>query len=137
MQWDGSPNAGFSTITPWISVNPDYLHRNVRAQELNEESVQNFYKKLIALRKNDGTKDLFVYGDIQPIESDDGMFVYLRTYAEKRVVVVCNFSDHEHMIDLPFAAGGILISNYGLPKLDGAKLICPPYLAIALADKVY
>lgn len=137
MQWDGSPNAGFSTITPWISVNPDYLHRNVRAQELNEESVQNFYKKLIALRKNDGTKDLFVYGDFQPIESDDGMFVYLRTYAEKRVVVVCNFSDHEHTIDLPFAAGEILISNYGLPKLDGAKLICPPYLAIALADKVY
>jgi len=132
MQWNDSANAGFSNVTPWISVHPNYEYINVETQEIKDDSVLSFYKKLISLRKDDTVKDLFIYGDFQPVESDDEMFVYLRTFGEKRALVVCNFSNQKQTIDLLFSPVRILLCNYSLPQLDGTKLLCLPYQAIVL-----
>ncbi|MDP3446779.1 MAG: alpha-glucosidase [Eubacteriales bacterium] len=134
MQWNDSVNAGFSAVTPWIAVNPNYTCLNAEAQEAKDDSLLNFYKRLISLRKDRKIKDLFVYGDFQPIESNDDMFVYLRTYGEKRALVVCNFSNQEQTIELPFSPEKILLCNYTQLRLDGTKLHCLPYQAIVLAE---
>ena len=52
MQWNASPNAGFSTGKPWLPVNPDYTQRNVFAQQADPNSLFNFTKKLLSLRKS-------------------------------------------------------------------------------------
>ena len=59
MQWDDSENAGFTTGTPWLKVNPNYKQINAAAQVNDEASVFNYYKKLIRLRKEN---DIIVYG---------------------------------------------------------------------------
>ena len=62
MQWSSDENAGFSTGKPWIEVNPNYKTINVEAEEKNENSVLNFFKKMIALRHE---HPAFVYGDFK------------------------------------------------------------------------
>ncbi len=52
MQWDDSPQAGFSTAKPWLPVHPDYLQRNVTAQQSRSDFSFNFTKKLLRLRKD-------------------------------------------------------------------------------------
>ena len=66
MQWDDSDNAGFTTGTPWLMVNPKYKKINVKSQIDDENSVLNYYRKLTALRKNEAYKDTIVYGEVVP-----------------------------------------------------------------------
>ncbi len=51
MQWDATANAGFSTTKPWLKVNPNYITINVQQQEAQPDSVLNFYRQMIRLRK--------------------------------------------------------------------------------------
>ncbi|MBQ5867446.1 MAG: alpha-glucosidase, partial [Oscillospiraceae bacterium] len=67
MQWDASPNAGFTRGIPWLKVNPNYSYLNVAAQEQDENSVLNYYKKLIALRKSEAFREIFTYGAFEPL----------------------------------------------------------------------
>ena len=90
MQWDDSENAGFTTGTPWIAVNPNYHTINVETQIADENSVRSYYKKLIALRK---THPIIVYGDYTLLLPDDEqIFAYQRTLEEQKLLVLCNFS---------------------------------------------
>ena len=80
MQWDVSPNAGFTTGTPWLKVNPNYVCVNVAEQENREDSVLNYYKKLIALRKSPEYRELFTYGDFEPmLEDREKILAYRRS----------------------------------------------------------
>ena len=62
MQWSDESNAGFTTGTPWLKVNPNYQSINAAAQMGEEDSVYTFYKKLIALRKSPVYQETIVYG---------------------------------------------------------------------------
>jgi len=89
MQWDSSPNAGFSTGTPWIGVNPNYTRINVAAQENDPESVLNYTRKLIAFRKG---HPALIYGDYQVIlEDHPQVYAYWRTLPDERILVLLNF----------------------------------------------
>lgn len=66
MQWSDGKNAGFTTGTPWLRVNPNYTAINVEKEAQNPDSVLNFYKKLIALRKDPEYKETVVYGALEP-----------------------------------------------------------------------
>ncbi len=102
MQWDSSPNAGFTTGIPWIQVNDNYKLINVENQLRDEESVLHFYKKMIMLKKSDPT---LIYGAYQLIMEDDPqIYAYIRKDVEKEYLIICNLSDQHaaftHNIEL-------------------------------------
>ena len=63
VQWSGAENAGFTTGTPWLKVNSDYREINVAVQENDPDSVLNYYRRLVALRKSAAYKEVFTYGE--------------------------------------------------------------------------
>ena len=115
MQWDDSENAGFTTGTPWIRVNPNYLEINAKQQVGNPDSVFSYYKELIRLRHEN---EVIVYGDYELLEPDnEELFIYTRTLGDEKLVVLCNFTDHDVMIPASVMAqipddAPIMISNY-------------------------
>ncbi len=93
MQWSDEKEAGFTEGTPWISVNPNYKEINAAAQVGSEDSVINFYKKLISLRKK---YDIIAYGDITPIEANHpALLAYKRSWQGENLMVLCNFFEKE------------------------------------------
>ncbi len=93
MQWSDEKEAGFTEGTPWISVNPNYKEINAAAQVGSEDSVFNFYKKLISLRKK---YDIIAYGDITPIEANHpALLAYKRSWQGENLMVLCNFFEKE------------------------------------------
>lgn len=129
MQWDDSKNAGFTTGTPWIDVNPNYTKINAKEQIAREDSVFNYYKKLIALRKE---YEIIVYGDYNLLLPEDkDFFVYERSLDGKKLLVACNFSEKEREFDFsPAKNGKVLINNYEGFSLENKKL--RPYEAAAV-----
>lgn len=113
MHWDDSDNAGFTTGTPWISVNENYKKINAAAQINDPESVFSYYKRLIELRHQ---MEIIVYGvyESKVIEHPD-VFAYTRTLGEEKLFVVCNFREQEMDFALEDGFTGeedVLISNY-------------------------
>lgn len=118
MQWDNSENAGFTTGTPWIEVNKNYKTINADNAVKNKNSVFHYYKKLIALRKEN---DVIAYGSYNPeMEDNTNVCAYSREYEGKKLFVVCNFYGTETKISLPdeFVGKEILISNYKDAKAE-------------------
>lgn len=111
VQWDDSAQAGFTTGTPWIAVNPNYKEINAKTETADPGSVFHYYKKLIALRKQN---PIMVYGKYEPLlEDSEELFVYTRTYENEKLLVVCSFCDHETVFMIPdeFMGAPCLISN--------------------------
>ena len=93
MQWDASENAGFTTGTPWLAVNPNYREINAAAETGDPVSVYAYYKKLIALRH---THEIIVYGTFEPLlEDDPAIYAYARHLDGQMLLVACNWTDHE------------------------------------------
>ena len=134
MQWDDSPQAGFTDGTPWIPVNPNYREINAKAETANPASVFHYYKKLIALRKQN---PIMVYGKYELLlEESEELFVYTRTLEQEKLLVVCNFTDKETPFTIPgeFIGMPCLISNLenGYEKQD---ITVKPYEAFVLLKK--
>lgn len=93
MQWDTSSNAGFSTGTPWIKVNPNYTEINAKDELGDPDSVFMCYKTLIRLRKE---YPVFVDGHFDLIlPEDDTFFAYARENESEKMYVICNFYGRE------------------------------------------
>ena len=112
MQWDDSENAGFSSGTPWIPVNPNYREINAAEQRKRPDSVFSCYRTLNLLRKQypvfaDGTFRLL-------LEEDRQIFAYRRENAGTALLVLCNFSGERaaNPLAAETAAGKLLISSY-------------------------
>lgn len=91
MQWNNSKNAGFSNVEPWIDVNPNYKDINVEVQLKDEDSILNFYKKIIKIKKSNLTLMYGVYDLI--LEDDENIFAYTRTLENEKFIVIINLSD--------------------------------------------
>lgn len=89
MQWDASPNAGFSTVEPWLPVTDDYRTRNVAVQSQDPNSMLSFYRRLFWLRRKSAALNS---GDYRSLDAHSDCFVYLRTYGTERKLVALNFS---------------------------------------------
>ncbi|MDE5938203.1 MAG: alpha-glucosidase [Lachnospiraceae bacterium] len=112
MQWSDEPNAGFTTGTPWLKVNPNYTAINAAAQTGNEDSVYSFYRKLIALRKDPAYKETIVYGALEPLWQDrHNLMAYYRK-GNPTLLVVGNYQGDEQEIVLPAAYKKVLLNNY-------------------------
>ncbi|MBQ6448940.1 MAG: alpha-glucosidase [Bacillus sp. (in: Bacteria)] len=129
MQWDNTENAGFTTGTPWIKVNPNYKNINVQDAISDPDSVYHYYRKLISLRKK---HEVIVYGRYDLLlENHSEIFAYKRSLNEETLLVLCNFSEKELEInllrELANHSSEILISNYedDEKELNGAKMLRP------------
>ncbi len=101
VQWDDTENAGFTSGTPWLKVNPNYKEINVKKQMADEDSVLAYYKKLLALRKSKDWKEVFTYGNFTPLfENEANIFAYKRTLNDKSVIVIANFGEQEKTLSL-------------------------------------
>jgi alpha-glucosidase len=98
MQWDDTPNAGFSTAKPWLKVHSNYPHRNVASQEKDPGSLLNFTRRLIALRKE---HPALRRGDFIPLSASRHVLAYLRKSGEGTILVVLNFSKRRKSLSLP------------------------------------
>ena len=89
MQWDTTEQAGFTTGKPWIKVNPNYTEINAAEQVDRENSIFNYYRKLIQLRKE---LPVLTDGKFTMLDMDHNqIFAYLRDNGEDKLLVVCNF----------------------------------------------
>lgn len=119
MQWTGEENAGFTADTPWLRVNSNYTAINVEKETIDPNSVLNFYKKLIALRKDPEYKETVVYGALEPFMEDrHNLMAYYRK-GDKTLLVVGNYQWEEQEITLPSECKKVLINNYPDMVLDG------------------
>ena len=130
VQWDDTENAGFTTGTPWIMVNPNYKKINAKEQMSRADSVFHYYQKLISLRHE---MDIIVYGDYELLLPEDpAVYAYTRSLGEEKLLILCNFSREEQKVDLPASCKEenpeVLIANYKDPSLERETL--RPYEAV-------
>ncbi|MCI8560580.1 MAG: alpha-glucosidase [Dorea sp.] len=112
MQWSDKENAGFTSGTPWLKVNPNYTKINAAAQLNDPDSVRSFYKKLIALRKDPEYKETIVYGVLVPVwEEQHNLMAYYRK-GDKTLLVIGNYQKEAQSVTLPSPPSHILINNY-------------------------
>lgn len=112
MQWTNEVNGGFTEGTPWFPVNPNYKTINVAQQSEDSDSVLNFYKRLIKIKKSD---DIYTYGEFNLIDdANENIFAYTRKLNNKTVLVAGNLTDHVASLNLPFEveASQIKLHNY-------------------------
>ena len=116
MQWSGAENAGFTTGTPWLKVNPNYQTINADNQLSNPDSVFSYYQRLIRLRKG---YPVFREGTFRLVLADhEDIFAYTRTTATAQLLVVCNFRGAD--IEDPLAIGETpILCNYPDQPLSG------------------
>ena len=116
MQWTAGPNAGFTTGTPWMRVNPNYTAINAEAALADPASVFYTYQKLIALRK---ANPVFAAGDFKLLcPGDTQVFAYLRRGGGQTMLVAANLSGQDAAFALPadFAAVPPALATQGAPE---------------------
>lgn len=111
-QWDTTQNAGFTTGTPWLKVNPNYQTINAEAQEKDPNSTLNYFKKLVKLRKQEAA---FVYGTYTLLDKENpNVYAYSRELNGKKFLVLLNFSDKDATYNIGFLTlnSKIILGNY-------------------------
>ena len=131
VQWDSSKNAGFTTGTPWLPLNPNYKKINVAEQEKDPESVLSYYKKLTALRKNPEYKETVVYGDFVPFMADEDRLMAFYRKGEKTLLILGNYRKEERELELPAPVKKLVLSN-AEPRITGRKITLSGYEATIL-----
>lgn len=119
MQWNSDKNGGFTTSDQtWLGVNPNYSTINVEQQKTDTDSIYHFYKQMIALRKEHNIFTSGVFDLLLPDHSS--LFVYTRTLGDEKAVIMCNFSEYEHVFsyvstlqeDAQFTNSRLVLQNY-------------------------
>lgn len=122
VQWSGGENAGFTTGKPWLKVNANYKEINVADQEKNEDSVLNYYRRLVAVRKSQEYRDVFTYGEFVPAYEDtETVMAYYRVDGDKRMLVAANFGKEAAEIELAYPVRRVALSNR-----KGIEVDCMP-----------
>lgn len=112
VQWNDRENAGFTSGTPWMKVNSNYKEINVEKQEQDKDSVLNYYRKLLAVRKSEAYKEVFTYGEFIPAyENMEDVMAYYRLEGDKRILVAANFGREMAELQLEYPVKGIILSN--------------------------
>lgn len=112
VQWSDKENAGFTTGTPWLKVNSNYKEINVESQEKDADSVLNYYRKLVALRKSAEYREVFTYGEFAPAyENTETIMAYYRVDENKRVLVAANFGKEVAEVKLEYPVKSVVLSN--------------------------
>jgi oligo-1,6-glucosidase/glucan 1,6-alpha-glucosidase len=136
MHWNAKENAGFTKGTPWLKLNPNFPEINADSQLDDANSVFNYYRQLIELRKNSDISDLITYGKFEMIaEEDKNIFAYYRFDEKDRILVINNFSDQKLKTDLVndmTVIKEVIISNGSVSINNFNDLILEPYQSVVL-----
>jgi oligo-1,6-glucosidase len=131
-QWDTTLNSGFSAGKPWLKVNPNYTTINAEAQEKDPNSVLNYFRKLVQLRKQEPA---LIYGKYTLLDRENpNVFAYTREEKGKKLLVLLNFSDKNASfnIGISTAKSKIILDNYSkIKKIKNNTL--RPYEAVIIA----
>ncbi|MDE6412505.1 MAG: alpha-glucosidase C-terminal domain-containing protein, partial [Eubacterium sp.] len=99
MQWNSGKNAGFTNGKPWMKINDNYTEINAENQLEDENSVYNFYKKVLSIRKQ--YADIISKGEFIPVgEENKEVFAFMRKLDDKKLLVVCSFSPNETVLEI-------------------------------------
>lgn len=124
MQWSDGEHAGFTKGTPWLKVNANYKEINVRSQEQDADSVLNYYRRLVELRKNAEYKEVFVYGQFIPVYEDtESVMAFYRVDENKRMLIAANFGEEAVTVELEYPVKQIALSNSKRILEDGADAL--------------
>ena len=136
IQWDDSVNAGFNIgAKPWLKINENYTTINAASQINDENSIYNFYKKLLSLRKSNEYVNTFVYGKFNEVHPEiKNIFAYIREDKNHKVLVVTNMKDNHEKINLEFKVIKTLLSNYN-KEYDSLDITLAPFEAFVIEVK--
>jgi len=136
IQWDDSVNAGFNKgAKPWLKINENYTTINAASQINDENSIYNFYKKLLSLRKSNEYVNTFVYGKFNEVSPEiKNIFAYIREDENHKVLVVTNMKDNHEKINLDFKVNKTLLSNYN-KEYDSLDITLAPFEAFVVEVK--
>lgn len=128
VQWDNTPNAGFTTGVPWLGINQNYTHINMASQMKNPDSVWSFYKTMIALREGN---EVLKYGSFEPKVIKKHIFTYKRVFEGQCLEILLNFSGNTQRVSSKEYAhvNSVLLSNSSRQDFDG---FLQPYEALIL-----
>ena len=132
MQWDDSANAGFTSGTPWIGVNPNYREINAAQALADPGSIFHYYQKLIRLRKD---VPVIVHGRYDLLlEAHEAIYAFTRTDEYDRLLVILNFTAGMPIFEpppgIPVTDPELLIANYDIDPADELRcLTLQPYEA--------
>lgn len=122
VQWSSEENAGFTTGKPWFYINENYVDVNVAAQEKDENSVLNFYRKAISIRKDLPCVKYGSYTEHNKLSSS--LYTYSREDDKQKLLVVCSYTEKEVPFKAPkgfdMASGQLILGNYA--SVDPALL---------------
>ncbi len=112
VQWTAEENAGFTTGTPWLAVNPNYKAINAAAEEDDPDSVLNFYRRLSQLRKNPEYHEALTWGSLKPwLETQKNLMAYVRELGGQRILVSVNMQCEPQEMTLPTDRYDVILSN--------------------------
>ncbi|MDU4934755.1 MAG: alpha-glucosidase [Peptostreptococcaceae bacterium] len=131
MQWDSSKNGGFTVGNSWLKVNENYEDINVEKQLKDSNSVLNFYKNIIKIRKEN---ECLIYGSYNLIlEEDKNIFAYERILDDKKFLIITNLSNYDNTYSynkLNLRFSNLVISNYKVKEhKDINSMILKPWEA--------
>ena len=134
VQWSDEENAGFSEAKPWFYVNSNYKEINVKSQLDDENSILNFYRDALTLRREN---PLIIYGDYKEyMPKSKQLYVYERNYEGKKLLVVCSFTEDAVRFDAPYGIdlgrGELVMKNY-----DGNYVIANGFTTRPYETRVY
>lgn len=112
MQWDTTQNGGFGVGKPWLSVNNNYKTVNVSAQEKDDNSILNYFRNMVKLRKDN---NVLIYGKYNLLDKDNpDVFAFTRELNGKKLLVLLNFKGKNSTVSTDFEMGRakVLINNY-------------------------
>lgn len=98
MQWTNAQHAGFSEVTPWMKVNPNYKWINVEDEEKRDQSLLGFYREIISLRKEYPSLSYGSYASLD--KKNKKVIAYLREIEDQRMLVIVNLSKDKAQVDL-------------------------------------
>ncbi|MBS1600254.1 MAG: alpha-glucosidase [Bacteroidetes bacterium] len=127
-QWNHSTNAGFTSGTPWIKVNPNYKTINEETENADPNSVLNYFKNVVNLRK---THPALVYGKYDLLDkTNPDVYAYTRTGEGEKLLILLNFTSKNAKanIKIDLSKANLLLSNYKIPpSLDQGNIVLRPY----------
>lgn len=130
VQWDDSDQAGFTTGTPWLHVNPNYKQINVKHNLENPNSIFHTYRRLIQLRQSN---PIIVWGDFELIEhTADDVFAYYREYRGQKWLIAANISSQNNEFSVDEEVSEIIISNYNRQEMVVNSMTLKPYEVFAI-----
>ncbi|MBQ7487354.1 MAG: alpha-glucosidase [Clostridia bacterium] len=132
VQWTAGQNAGFTSGTPWFTINPNYETVNAETEVADKDSILNFYRACLALRKGNETLLWGAYREHHPWNGR--IYMYERYTEQERIIIICSFSAREQKVKLPKGLAAqraeTLLCNYPLRPFDGRMR---PYEALVLS----